>query len=325
MSNTPAWWPWLRRLLLAAFLLAVAVLLVRQARDVDWAAVREAVRGYPGWMLAGCAALAATSYAIYCSFDVLGRHYVGHDLPARRVIAVAFVSYAFNLNMGALVGGAGFRFRLYSQRGLDPGQISRVLAFSVVANWSGYLVLLGAVLALRQVPIPAGWELGATAMQWLGVAMLLVAAGYLLLCGFSRRRSLEVRGHELVLPPFRLAAAQVVLSALNWSVMATIVFLLLGQAVTWPTVLGVLLLAAVAGAMAHVPAGLGVLEAVFVLILAGTVAKPEVLAALLTYRAIYYLAPLALAVLVYAVLEVRGRRASRAAAPAATHAAATGR
>lgn len=323
MSAWQRWWPWLRRFLLAAFLLAVAVLLYRQAREVDWPAVREAVLGYSPWMLAGCAALAAASYAIYCSFDVLAARYVGHGLSARRVCAVAFVSYAFNLNMGALVGGAGFRFRLYSQRGLDAGQISRVLAFSVVSNWSGYLVLLGTVLALRQVPIPPGWELGTTAMQWLGAGLLLIAAGYLLLCGFSRRRSLELRGHELVLPPLRLAAAQVVLSALNWSLMATIVFLLLGQAVPWPTVLGVLLLAAVAGAMAHVPAGLGVLEAVFVLTLGGTLAKSEILAALLTYRAIYYLAPLAGAVLVYAVLELRSRRRSmpgmqpqpRAAAP----------
>ena len=37
------------------------------------------------------------------------------------VMAVNFVSYAFNLCIGSLVGGVGFRYRLYSRLGLAPG------------------------------------------------------------------------------------------------------------------------------------------------------------------------------------------------------------
>ena len=56
-----------------------------------------------------------------------------------------------------------------------------------------------------------------------------------------------------------------------------------------------LLVAAVAGVIAHVPAGLGVLEAVFIALLSHRVPQAELLAALLAYRALYYLVPLALA------------------------------
>ena len=315
MSALRRWWPWLRRVLLGGFLLAVAVLLWRQARTVEWPTVLDAVRAYPAATLLAGAALAAGSYALYCSFDVLAKHYVGHRLASRRVLAVAFVAYAFNLNMGALIGGAGFRYRLYSQRGLEPGDITRVLGFSVFTNWSGYLLVLGCVLATRQVPIPPQWELGATALQWVGGALVVAVAGYLALSRFSPRRALSVRGHRIELPPLRTALAQVGLSSVHWLLMGGIVHLLLQGQAPYPTVLGVLMLGAVAGAITHVPAGLGVLEAVFVLVLGASIARPDLLAALLTYRALYYLGPLLLALLVYLTLEMRSRGArARAAA-----------
>ena len=312
--KAPGWWPMLRRLLLAAFLVAVAVLLWRQAREVDWPAVRQAFAAMPWWVLATAAALAATSYAVYSSYDLLARRQVGHSLRTGSVLAVTFVSYAFNLNMGALVGGAGFRFRLYSQRGLRAGQISRVLAFSLLTNWSGYCVLLGIVLLGRLVPLPEGWELGAIATRWLGLGLLALPLAWLGLCAFSPRRSLSLRGRELSLPSLPMALLQVTLSMANWALIGAILWLLLGREAGYPMVLGVLLLAAIAGAIAHIPAGLGVLEAVFVLSLGDLLGKPAIIAALLAYRAIYYLAPLLLAAVVYLVLELRARRAGRAQA-----------
>jgi uncharacterized membrane protein YbhN (UPF0104 family) len=70
-------------------------------------------------------------------------------------------------------------------------------------------------------------------------------------------------------------------------------------------VLATLLVAAIAGVLTHVPAGLGVLEAVFVALLSTRMPATELLAALLAYRGIYYLAPLAIAAVVYLVLEAR--------------------
>jgi glycosyltransferase 2 family protein len=59
----------------------------------------------------------------------------------------------------------------------------------------------------------------------------------------------------------------------------------------------------------HVPAGLGVIEAVFVACLGASLSSTQVLAALLSYRAVYYLAALALASIAYAMSEVSLRRA----------------
>ena len=57
-------------------------------------------------------------------------------------MAVNFISYAFNLNLGALVGGVAFRYRLYTQLGLKLGVITRVLSLSMLTNWLGYVAAL---------------------------------------------------------------------------------------------------------------------------------------------------------------------------------------
>ena len=302
------WWPVLRRLLLTAFFVLVATLLFSQARSIDWRGVAQVLRDYRATTLMLAGALAASSYFVYSCFDLLGRKWTCHRVPVRQVMLVTFVSYAFNLNLGSWIGGFAFRYRLYSRLGLASSTITRVLSLSLVTNWLGYMVLAGCVFALRLLAPPDDWKLGAGALQALGVALLVVAAAYVLMCARSRRRTWSVRGHEFTLPPLRLALTQVVMSCMNWMLMAGVIFVLLQDKVDYPIVLGVLLVAAIAGVVIHIPAGLGVTEAVFIAALEAQVPRGEVLAAVLAYRAIYYLAPLMLATLVYFVLEARARK-----------------
>ncbi|CAH1386796.1 lysylphosphatidylglycerol synthase domain-containing protein [Candidatus Nitrotoga sp. M5] len=302
------WWPWVRRGLILIFFVAVAVLLVRFGREVEWDAVWKTVRANPPATLLLAAALAAVSHALVASFDLLGRSVTGHSLSAPRVLSVAWVSYVFNLNLGALVGGAGFRFRLYSRLGLDNGVIAHVYGLSVLTNWLGYLVLIGATFLLAPIALPPGWEFGSHGQTMAGVVLLLLALAYLLACGFAPGRSWQWHGHCFTLPTGRVAMVQLAMSLTNWAVITTILYILLGQKIDYPVVLGVMLMAAVAGAVTHVPAGLGVLEAVFVALLGDAMSQSSILAALLTYRALVYLAPLLLALAAYVVMEAGLRK-----------------
>lgn len=305
-------WPLLRRVLTFAFFAAVAALLFSQARSVDWAKVLGVIREYPAGTLLAAAALAAGSHALYSTFDLLGRAWTGHRMPLRQVVPVTFVSYAFNLNLGSLVGGFGFRYRLYSRFGLGSDVITRVLGLSLVTNWLGYLFIGGGLFALRAVTPPDDWKIGATALQALGMAMLGAALAYLLLCALRAGRRFSIRGHQFTLPRLRMALLQLGLSTLNWALIGAVVYVLLQQRIDYPTVLGVLLVAAVAGVVTHIPAGLGVLEAVFIALLSHRVPRDEILAALIAYRGLYYLGPLLLAVAIYVLLETRARKAARA-------------
>ncbi|HVL74457.1 MAG TPA: lysylphosphatidylglycerol synthase domain-containing protein [Noviherbaspirillum sp.] len=300
-------WTLFKRVLTVAFISIVLVLLVTQLRDVDWGEVRASLGRYQAPVLLLAFALAAASHALYGLFDQIGRVYTGHRLARLRVARIAFVSYAFNLNMGAMIGGVGFRYRLYSRYGLDGATITRVMGLSVAANWLGYLVVGGTVFAMREIALPAGWEIGTAGLQWIGFAMLAAAAGYLAACGLSRRRSWTVRGHEIVLPSLRMALLQVLISSLNWMLIAALIHVLLFGQVSYLTVLAVFLISAIAGVLAHIPAGLGVIELVFVTLLGHLLAPSELIAALFAYRAVYYLAPLALALFVYLHLETRAK------------------
>ena len=307
------WWPWTKRVLTFAFFALVAWFSVVYARTVDWDEVWRNIVDTPRRVLLTAIGGVLASYALYCSFDLLGRHYTGHELPRRTVRLVNFISYAFNLNMGSLVGSVAFRYRLYGRLGLGMATITRIMTLSIITNWLGYLLLGGAVFALAPLTLPPEWRIDSEDLRWLGFALLAAAIAYLLACFFATQRSVTLRGHELLLPPPRIATLQVAMAVPNWMLMGGILYTLLQGRIEYPAVLSVLLVAAVAGVITHVPAGLGVLEAVFIALLSHRVPEGQLLAALLTYRALYYIAPLLVAAALYLVVEARARKAPSAA------------
>lgn len=276
-------------------------------REIEWGDVREAVFAYPLTTLAAAAALVVASHLAYASYDLLGRHYVGHKVAAPAVLGTAFVSYAFNLNLGALVGGFGFRIRLYSKLGLDAASIGRVIAFSLVTNWSGWLLLAGASFAARQVRLPETFPLSVAGLQAVGCVMVAAPVVYVAACFLSKRRTWRWRTHAFELPAGWLALAQLGLSSFNWALIGAIVWVLLPPGLSYGSVLATLLGAAIVGAATHVPGGLGVLEAVFVATLGARVGAPQLIAALLAYRALYYLAPLVVAAAMHFGIEAKAR------------------
>lgn len=306
-----SWQKWGKRLLTLLFVVLIPVLLFSLARNLDWVEVRQSLFAYKPGTLAIGLLLALASYLVFASYDLLARAYTGHQLPARQVLPVAFVCYAFNLNFTTWVGGVALRYRLYGRLGLDTPTITRILTLGLLTNWMGYLLLAGCVFALGFVKLPDTWAVGATGLRLIGVLMVAVAVGYLLACAFAKRRTWHLRGHELTLPSLRLALCQVALGASNWALMAALIHWLLPGNLFYPSVLGVLLISCVAGVVAHIPAGLGVLETVFLALLHGQLGQGSLVAALLGYRTLYYLIPLAVAVMTYLVLEQRARQLRR--------------
>lgn len=315
LSDRP-WWPWLKRGVTTAFFLLVAYLLATQARTIEWDKVLSSLQAYPVTAAWGAVALAAGSYLLYSCFDLLGRHYTGHRLPTPTVMLLTFVSYAFNLNLGSVVGGVAFRYRLYSRLGLALGAITRVMMFSMLANWVGYLLLAGLLFSLQPPALPDGWKIDASQLRLIGFGLVAIALAYLAACAFSRQRSFTLRGHEIELPSLRLASLQIVMGAGNWLLMSGVMFILLQQRIDFFSVASVLLLAAIAGVITHIPGNLGVLEAVFLALLSQRMPQHELLAGVVAYRVVYYLIPLTVAAAVYVVMEARAKRLASAAKPA---------
>ncbi|HEX7892000.1 MAG TPA: lysylphosphatidylglycerol synthase domain-containing protein [Ramlibacter sp.] len=302
------WWPWTRRIVAAVFFLVVTGLLVRYARGVDWGEVKRSLVELPREVLLQAFGLAAVSHLVYSLLDLVGRHYTGHRLSKRKVMQVSFTSYAFNLNLGSLVGGIGFRYRLYTKLGLRYGQITRIVTLSMITNWIGYILLAGIVFTVGPLELPPRWGIDSEELRLFGVALLGASVAYLGLCAFARQRSWNVRGHDIELPSLRMALGQQGISCTHWLFMAAVPWVLLQGQVPYTSVLPVMLVAAIAGVLLHVPAGLGVTEAVFIALLSHRVPEHQLLGALLAYRAVYYLVPLVAGALLYLKLEVHTRK-----------------
>lgn len=301
-------WKLAKKVLTWIFFIAVIVLLVIYARKVNWEDVYNVIVNYNRFAVLSAVALVIVSYLTYGCYDLIGRAYCGHKLAKRQVMLVSFICYAFNLTLSTWVGGVAMRYRLYSRLGLDSATITRIFSLSIATNWLGYILLAGVVFSAGMVPIPGGWFIGETTLRIIGVALLVVVAVFLWACTFSKRRKWTIRRQTLQLPSLRMALFQFAVSSANWLVMGAIIWLLLARQVDYPIVLGVLLISSIAGVIIHIPAGIGVLEAVFLALLSGQHASHgTIIAALLAYRVLYFILPLLLALVLYLVLESRAK------------------
>lgn len=303
-----AWWIWLKRGLTLVFFVAVGVLLWRYAQRIDWKEVWTSLLEMPRTALVMAIGLGVSSHLLYSCFDLLGRRYTDHKLSRPTVMMISFISYSFNLTIGSLVGGVAFRYRLYSKAGLDSGIIARVVSMSMLTNWLGYMLLAGLLFIFHPLALPPAWRMGNHGLQWVGFGLVAVSIAYIACCARMGDHRWVVRGHELYPPPWRMAVLQLAMSITNWMLMAGIVYVLLQQKVSYTDVLTVLLVAAIAGVVAHVPGGLGVFEFVFITLLGHVVLESHLIAALLGYRAIYYIGPTLLAAVLYLGFELNARR-----------------
>ena len=304
-------WPYLRRVLTFGFVVLVLTLLAHHAKEVEWREVVDTLKDYSlltTFVGIGCA---LGTYLIYSSYDLFGRFYIKSRISKIRMMMIAFVSCAFTLNLGALIGSVGFRYRLYTQRGVTKADVTRIIGVTLSTNWLGYIFLSGWVFATGNLVMPSSWPISTLLLRGLGVAFLALIVGYFLLCHFASTRAWHIRGQQIVLPTVRLAAVQLVVASGHWMLMGAIIFTFLHSELSYFEVLGVLLVSAIAGIIAHIPGALGVLEAVFIALLADQVPSSKIFAALFAYRAVFYLLPLTIAVTFYAFMELSARKTSK--------------
>ncbi|MCW5634992.1 MAG: UPF0104 family protein, partial [Rubrivivax sp.] len=134
----------------APWLLAgvVLVLVGRQAAGIDWREVGAALRELPAAALLAAAAAGLAGHAVFACYDLVGRRVVAHRATRARTWGIAAVSYALNLNLGALVGGVAVRLRLYARAGVPAAQAGQVVAVAMAGNWLGWAGLAAAALCL---------------------------------------------------------------------------------------------------------------------------------------------------------------------------------
>jgi uncharacterized membrane protein YbhN (UPF0104 family) len=265
----------------------------------------------PGLALA--IALTALSYYTLTCYDTVGLRYIGRALPIRKTGLVSYVAYAISNNVGlAGMGGAPLRYRYFLGLGIHGGDVMRIVAFGYLTFWVGFLFLAGVLFSLEPLPVPEIVDLPWADTRPIGVLFIVALAAYL--AWSSRRtRALRIGRWTLRAPGRRMAAVQIALGAADWLLAGGALYALLPAEADAGLVrfLVVYLFAQTAGLVSTVPGGLGVFETLMALFLSTESTAPAFLSALLLYRVIYYLVPLAIAVAALALIHVGEHRAKR--------------
>src|SRR3982075_4207877 len=241
--------------------------------------------------------LTAVAYGVLPGYDAIALSHVDHPPPIRRIAFGSFIAYALSHSLGfPLLSGGPVRYRFWSVWGLSTSEIAQAISFAGATFIIGMVAVAGGVFLLEPRSTIDLLHLPGSTLKPLGAVCLLLVAGYLVLTT-TRYKTFRLFEWEFPVPSTRLAIAQLGVAVVDWSAAGAVLYVLLpaGYRLAFLPVLGVFLIAQFAGILSHVPGGLGVFEAIVVLLLSPRVPAASIVGSLIAYRAIYYLLPLVLA------------------------------
>ena len=293
-----------------ALLVGVAFWLHHLLGKFQWRDILERVQAISNTKLLRAAFFTCAGYSTLTLYDALAVRFAGARVPYPRIALISFMGYAIGHNVGFnSISGGAVRYRAYTALGLSAGQIATIIAFGTLTFFLGAGVLLG--LSLLSNAGMSGSVLHVHA--WLArVAggLLLAAVGAYLWLVCTRHAPLQLRKIVIPVPRARVAFAQIGVSCVDMLCATSVLYVLLPReaAIGFFAFAGVYLLALAAGAISNVPGGIGVFEFVLLLLMPA-VPEDRLLGALIAYRAIYYFAPFAIALVLLGAHEVWIHRA----------------
>jgi phosphatidylglycerol lysyltransferase len=295
----------------------VALVLRRELAHLHTREILEELRQTPRAHVLIACVFTAMSYWLLGFYDFLGLRYIGKAVAYPRVLMTSFIANAFghNLGLAAFTGGA-VRFRLYASAGLTAIDVATVQGFCSLTIGIGLAMLGGLSLTLAPTHTAAVLHMDPHWAMLAGVMLLAGVGAYATWCILGRT-PIEIRGWALRAPRPALGFVQIALGMCDLSCSTAVLWWLLPPQADmgYLTFVGAYAAAVTAGIISHVPGGLGVFETVIVFALPD-VPVSSLVGSMLIYRAVYYLAPLMVATLLFGLKELRAERGPLARAHA---------
>ena len=303
-SNTIGW----NRIgfLLSIALISVAVVvLVHILRGLDIDQVFAALRAVAPHRIALAGMFVACGYFTLTFYDWFALRTIGHsEIPYATAALSGFTSYAVGHNIGATVfTGGAVRYRIYSAHGLTAVDIAKICFVAGLTFWLGNATVLGlsvvadphAAAPITQLP---GWI-----NRLIAVGILTVLFSYI---GWvwSAPRSIGKNDWTVELPSGPSTLVQICIGLCDLGSCAMAMFMLLPAEphVGYVTLLVVFVSATLLGFASHAPGGLGVFDAAMLIAL-WQFNKEDLVAGLLLFRMLYYIAPFIVALVILGIRE----------------------
>jgi uncharacterized membrane protein YbhN (UPF0104 family) len=290
-----------RALILGAVLLST-VLLYRTLSHYDFSELMASVRAISVRRLLEAIGWAAASYLCLTLNDWLALRYARKPLPYRTAALTSFVALSFGHNIGfAALSSGAIRYRFYARFGVGAEEMAKIILFCGTTIVLGMFILGVIALFARPDLVIAltGMSQGAVLIH--GAVLALVPAIYLILATVLHSR-VRIFHWSIKMPGPRLATAQIAVGVLNFIFVGACLYSAVSAIaeVSYFEVLFAFVLANTATIITHTPGGLGVIETVVLLLLK----RPDLIGAVLVFRFVYFLLPLCLGAIMFAISEM---------------------
>jgi hypothetical protein len=293
--------------LLSLSIIAVAALvLFHTLRGIDIHEVVAAIRAVELRHIAIAAAFVAAGYFTLTFYDLFALRTIGRtDIPYCTAALAGFTSYSIGHNIGATVfTGGAIRYRIYSARGLDAIEVAKLCFVAGLTFWLGNAAMLG--LGVSFVPQAATTldQLPPIFNRFIAAGILTVLASYIAWV-WSAPRSIGRGGWKVNLPNGPSTLVQMLIGIMDLGCCAVAMYMLLPDEpnIGFVTLSVIFVTATMLGFASHAPGGLGVFDAAMLVAL-WQFDKEKLLAGLLMFRLLYYIAPFVVALSILGVREI---------------------
>ncbi len=293
--------------------------LYHMLRGINVDEVIDAIRGTEPSQIALAALFVAAGYFTLTFYDLFAVRAIGHShVPYRINALAAFTSYSIGHNVGASVfTGGAVRYRIYSAWGLNAIDVAKICFLAGLTFWLGNAAVLGLGITFHPEAAASIDQLPPWLNRVVAILIVLALIGYVAWV-WTKPRVVGRGPWTVVLPGGPLTLLQILIGIVDLGFCALAMYVLVPDEpnLGFVVVAVIFVSATLLGFASHSPGGLGVFDAAMLVGL-WQMDREDLLAGMLLFRVLYYLAPFVISVILLTFREViigaRSKRLRQAA------------
>ncbi len=300
--------------IVASMLIAAlaAFVLYRTFQRISVADVVANMRAVPTGTLLLAAACASGAFLALATYEVAVVRYVKHCIGRAKPMLTALIAFPLGHAVGqAMLSGGALRYRMYTPAGFTAMEVGATVLLSNLPYALGFGLLFDLALVFGAEQLAPLFRISSPWLFALGCLGLVKDAGYLVVVRL-RKAPIRLGGWAVNLPTPKLTMLQLAIGVIDVLLVSSVLYMLLPDSarLAYLPFLAVYLASVLVGVLSHVPAGLGVLESMLLLLLPH-VPPAELLASILLYRVIYEVIPLVVSVSLWGGYELLANDGAR--------------
>jgi uncharacterized membrane protein YbhN (UPF0104 family) len=293
--------------------------LYHMLRGINVDEVFQAIRDTEPHQIALAALFVAAGYFTLTFYDLFATRAIGHcHVPYKVNALAAFTSYSIGHNVGASVfTGGAVRYRIYSAYGLNAIDVAKICFLAGLTFWLGNAAVLGLGITYHPEAAAAIDQLPVWLNRVVAIAIILGLCAYVTWV-WSQPRNVGRGPWSVLLPGGPLTLLQIAIGIVDLSFCALAMYVLVPDEpnLGFIVVAVIFVSATLLGFASHSPGGLGVFDAAMLVGL-WQMDREDLLAGMLLFRLLYYIAPFVISVILLTFREViigaRSKRLRQAA------------